>query len=725
MHVTARVVKLLSTSVSKSVQPRNRWYLSLPSLGTHCAPHYVGSDSEPLRSSFLLRTLCGKEYSNFWQGRPYCTKLEPMTSGTKTGGNGGAAEMPAPEGFSVLKEGEARILQHGNDVFYNKAQIVNRDLSIAALRLFVEKRQAELLANKGKRQHKKGPANRKDHGPQAASNAGEVAGEPNSSNGPDATAEAEETQEGREPDTAPATGLGTETEPIGNAAGSTSGGDKQGAGEAAGADTKQGAGGGAVGQPGAAARPLQVLEALAASGLRAIRYAKEIDGLGKIVALDNDKLAVEACHRNVEFNGPAAAAVSPEEADARVYMLTHEKQFDAVDLDPYGSPSVFLDSAVQSVADGGLLMCTATDMAVLCGNNAEVCYSKYGAYALRGKYCHEMALRILLASIESHANKYKRHIVPLVSLSIDFYVRVFVRVYTSANAVKETPSKLAYVFQCASCDSFHLQPVGRIAQKNNHTRYMPATGPTVKQACDDCGKHYNLGGPIWAAPIHDPAWVHDMLARVRAASKTYPAYDKIHSILTGVSEELVDVPLYLSLHSLSATLKCTPPSAMLFRSAVVNAGYRISGSHANPLALKTDAPMHVVWDIMRCWVQSHPVKAHAPDSAGFALLAKEPALKANFTRASGAVSRAQATGVARFLPNPEQYWGPKPRAGRNVTAKHNGGASNHVPASKRTDPVASLPDENDRDAKRARTGLGAIDQAQDAASTEDAGKQDV
>jgi hypothetical protein len=48
-----------------------------------------------------------------------------------------------------------------------------------------------------------------------------------------------------------------------------------------------------------------------------------------------------------------------------------------VDLDPYGSPSVFLDSAVQSITEGGLLMCTATDMAVLCGNNGEVCYSKY------------------------------------------------------------------------------------------------------------------------------------------------------------------------------------------------------------------------------------------------------------------------------------------------------------------------------------------------------------
>ena len=51
--------------------------------------------------------------------------------------------------------------------------------------------------------------------------------------------------------------------------------------------------------------------------------------------------------------------------------------------------------------------------AVLCGNNGEGCWGKYGSYPLHRSYCHEAALRILLASIESHANRYKRHIVPV------------------------------------------------------------------------------------------------------------------------------------------------------------------------------------------------------------------------------------------------------------------------------------------------------------------------
>ena len=72
--------------------------------------------------------------------------------------------------------------------------------------------------------------------------------------------------------------------------------------------------------------------------------------------------------------------------------------------------------------------------------------------------------------------------------------------------------------------------------------------------------------------------------------------------LLSLHQELLDIPLYSDVHGMSATLKCTPPSALMFRSAIANAGYRVSGAHASPLGVKTDAPMSVLWDIMRCWV---------------------------------------------------------------------------------------------------------------------------
>ena len=49
----------------------------------------------------------------------------------------------------------------------------------------------------------------------------------------------------------------------------------------------------------------------------------------------------------------------------------------------------------------------------------------------------------------------------MLSLSIDFYIRVFVRVYTSAEKVKDSASKQMYVYQSSGCDSFFTQPVGR------------------------------------------------------------------------------------------------------------------------------------------------------------------------------------------------------------------------------------------------------------------------
>ncbi|XP_065028693.1 tRNA (guanine(26)-N(2))-dimethyltransferase 1-like [Musa acuminata AAA Group] len=534
--------------------------------------------------------------------------------------------------YKIIKEGEAEILMHSsNTVFFNKAQVYNRDMSIAVLRTYIAKCKEEhdaYLSKKGRLENKV-PEEK---------NSGSVA--KNDSITQDAEANGDtDVQQDQSLD---------ETESISE---------------------------GFIRMPSwkgsQELKAPRVLEALAASGLRALRYAREVDGIGQVIALDNDKASIEACKRNIKFNGSVACSkVEAHLADARVYMLTHQKEFDVVDLDPYGSPSVFLDSAVQSVADGGILMCTATDMAVLCGNNGEVCHSKYGSYPLKGKYCHEMALRILLACIESHANRYKRHIVPILSVYMDFYVRVFVRIYTSASAIKETPLKLSYVYQCVGCDSFHLQSVGRTINKDKSVKSAPGYGPVVPQECSDCGKKFNMGGPIWSAPMHDKEWIFSILANVKAMKERYPAYEKISAVLTTISEELHDIPLFVSLHNLCSTLKCTSPSAVLFRSAVLNAGYRISGSHVNPLGLKTDAPMDVVWDIMRCWVKNHPIKAQQADKSGTVILSKEPKLQANFARAAASLSKAKVKKEVRYLPNPERHWGPKVRAGRQITSKH-------------------------------------------------------
>lgn len=60
-----------------------------------------------------------------------------------------------------------------------------------------------------------------------------------------------------------------------------------------------------------------------------------------------------------------------------------------IDLDPYGSAAPFIDSAVQTISNGGLLCITCTDMAVLCASYPETCYAKYSSIPMKGDNSHE------------------------------------------------------------------------------------------------------------------------------------------------------------------------------------------------------------------------------------------------------------------------------------------------------------------------------------------------
>lgn len=420
---------------------------------------------------------------------------------------------------------------------------------------------------------------------------------------------------------------------------------------------------------------LTVLEGLAATGLRAIRYATEVDAVARVVANDADEAAVASIRAAAAANGPLASAkVHPRLGDCRTACLESPDGYDVVDLDPYGSPAHLLDAAMVAVSHGGLLAVTATDMAVLCGANPASAYAKYGAMPLHRAYGHEQGLRIVLGALEAAAARCNKAITPVLSLSIDFYVRVFVRVHVSPASAKLAATRMAHVWQSSGCDSFVLQPVGRVLTNRGGGpggRLAPAQGPPVPDRCPDTGSRWTIGGPMWVGALHDAGWVEELRAEVAAHSEDgrYPAAPRVAAVLAAAAEELPEAPLYYNVHDLCKAVRCTPPRVELLRSALVNAGYRVSGTHANPLGLKTNAPPSAIWDVMRCWVAAHPPPRPAEaGSTAAALLAKQPELKADFSRAPGAASAARGAKVARFLPNPEPFWGPKARAGTGKKA---------------------------------------------------------
>ena len=112
-------------------------------------------------------------------------------------------------------------------------------------------------------------------------------------------------------------------------------------------------------------------------------------------------------------------------------------------------------------------------MAVLASaNHPEVCLAKYGATVARCNQArHEMSLRILLQTIETSALRYKRHIVPLVCCSIDYYVRVFVRVLEGpAASIKDSIANRCMCHVCSGCGSFWPQPLGKISQSTKRKK---------------------------------------------------------------------------------------------------------------------------------------------------------------------------------------------------------------------------------------------------------------
>lgn len=236
--------------------------------------------------------------------------------------------------------------------------------------------------------------------------------------------------------------------------------------------------------------------------------------------------------------------VAQTESDARILMLTHPKAFDVVDLDPYGTPSQLLEPAVEAVADGGLLCVTATDTAVLCGNNSgpsvhfrasiasiaspcaklgyRCCWAGWGIFCrgLLGQVRLDSSQRRLLPRIRPphgladdsccggqaaqadsagalgvrrllHPNICPRLLVAKSERCIYIYTCACVWVAPTllpADALQETkdlPLKLAYVCQSTGCKSYYLQPVGKASTKEDGTvKRKPGSLKTPPEGCN-------------------------------------------------------------------------------------------------------------------------------------------------------------------------------------------------------------------------------------------------
>lgn len=576
----------------------------------------------------------------------------------------GLAHILNPRAQEAASKGTRRDLTDSDEsqsVFYNPIQQFNRDLSVLAIRAYSE-HVADVKRQKADQKSKRRPSNnganqgmkrkREDSPNEKASNAtarkgegdkeGKSAARPTSEETATTTSEPPIEPSESKPDTTTTT----------TAAAST---------------------------PATLPSQFTVLDALSATGLRALRYASELPVVTKVVGNDLSESAIKSMKTNIAYN-KLEDRIQPNLGDARAYMYRAcgdpSRKFDVIDLDPYGTAAPFLDAALQAVKDGGLLCVTCTDAGVWASTGyAEKAFSLYGGNPVKGLHSHEAGLRLILNSLAMSAAKYGIAIEPLLSLSIDFYARVFVRVTRSPAQVKFTASNSMVVYNCDSgCGAWSIQPLAASREKLDRNgrpvyHFKLAQGPTANTYCEHCGFKTHLAGPMWAGPLHNPHFIQRILDTLpKLDPEVYQTIPRIEGMLTTAMEEDLDLspaltkpsaqqpnqnqhqnpppkssntdstgsqqaqeqtdypaiiprvnpalhepyPFYFSLSALSKVLHCSTVPQDEFRGALRSVGYRSTRSHAKPNSIRTDAPWSVIWEVMREWVRQHsPVKESA------------------------------------------------------------------------------------------------------------------
>ena len=393
--------------------------------------------------------------------------------------------------------------------------------------------------------------------------------------------------------------------------------------------------------------------------MRSIRYWKEIPNVKEIVANDLSDDAVEEIKRNLKFNEVSEENVRPNQGDATEFMYKNQKTFDVIDLDPYGSASFLLEPALKSIKNGGLMCVTCTDMAVLAGKNVSSCFAKYGSVPFKSKSCHEMALRILLNTIHQIASRNGKYVEPLISCSIDFYVRIFFIVRESNAEALLSMTKLSNVYKCSGCEAFHFIPLGL----KKGTKFGLST-VGIDSKCEICDSNFKMAGPFYSNPIHNPDFVKQVIKHAEENKEKFSTHKRIIGMMSCISEEVVNSPLFYDLPSICQTIKLPTPQISLVRSVILNSNYQVSQSHCDPNGLKTDAPISFLYDLLKNYIKKENIKIKFDkDSITEKILSKEPKLtEFDWTLQKNTKLSAKKTGISKFPPNPTSFWGPKSRA---------------------------------------------------------------
>ncbi|MDR0900346.1 MAG: tRNA (guanine(26)-N(2))-dimethyltransferase [Methanobrevibacter sp.] len=316
---------------------------------------------------------------------------------------------------------------------------------------------------------------------------------------------------------------------------------------------------------------IAICDVFGGSGIRGIRYKKEIDNVSDVVVNDISSLAIEFGKINANIN---SLEIDFEQKEANILLRENRGKFDVIDIDPFGTPSYFVDSAGYSLKKDSLLCITATDTSALCGTYKEPCIRKYNSKPYKSEYCHENGIRILAGFVALTLAKYKKYIEIKLSHSSEHYMRLYIKIKKGSAATDESlDNNIGYISHCKKC-------LYRIA--------ISGIASPIDELCPICGEKIQIAGPLWIGKIQNHDFIDNMLNDLSNETTYLNTENKIAKLLNSCLLE-ADAPItFYDVHVICKNLKISAPKLDDIITKLEEEGFLAIKTHFNPIGIKSD-----------------------------------------------------------------------------------------------------------------------------------------
>ncbi|OCT82981.1 tRNA methyltransferase 1 like S homeolog isoform X2 [Xenopus laevis] len=270
-------------------------------------------------------------------------------------------------------------------------------------------------------------------------------------------------------------------------------------------------------------KPIECLDAFGSTGIMGLQWAKHLGKSVKVTINDISESSVAMIRDNCLLNNmkvltkkkddeeeenevgeDSGAAVEVTQYDANVLM--HLRAFDFIHLDPFGTSVNYLDAAFRNVRNLGIVSVTSTDTGSLFAKTLNVAKRHYGCNIVRTEYYKELAARIILASVARAAARCGKGIEVLLSVAVEHFVLVVVRVLRGATQTDESVQKINTLIHCQWCEERIFQKEGNMVQENPY-KNLPCDCQKSMQ-----GNSAVVLGPMWSGSLFNTGFLRRMMS---------------------------------------------------------------------------------------------------------------------------------------------------------------------------------------------------------------------